>query len=103
MPRGEKEERVTAALMYWPKSGGGTEIEMDCAYPPPSTPYVGGAWTLTLVVFARGSDTGDTVSTWDAGPGTKIKVHGQSAVPPAQIGRIEVRHGTENLLGHVAA
>jgi Putative zinc-finger len=90
---------VSALVGYTGSDQGGTDLVMSCVYE--RTGYSGGpkSWNLTLVVFPRGSTSGLTVSSWETGPAEeRLVLSWHLALPPGQIGRIELRHGITPLL-----
>lgn len=90
---------VDALVGYAASDDGGTDIVMSCVYLK-NTGYRGSTnWNLTLVVYPRGSATGTTVSSWDVGPADdRLVLRWRVPLPPAEIGRIEVRQGGSPLL-----
>jgi hypothetical protein len=66
----------------------GTEIAMTCTYPPGA----GASYRSTYALYVV-DDSGhaSSVSTWSAGPGSTSSLTAATAVPRADISRVEVR------------
>jgi hypothetical protein len=68
---------------------GGSKILLTCWYSTASGDD--DRWTMRIVVFERGSVTGESLGTWTASGGQTIRLTGVTHLQPSEIGRVELQ------------